>query len=169
MLKPDESMGGRGVGVAAASVEVARARVGRSPRRGVPTMNNKYGVKRVLDNDTERAMYPKSCQTFSRRLLLCGGKARLCREVAAILAARFGEAAILYDKFHEAEFARPDLGIYLPKLYGEQSDLIVPVLCPDYDRSAGPAGNGCTSTARSPRPTARVMPCRFDYAMPTVF
>ena len=53
-----------------------------------------------------------------------------------MLAKHFGEAAILYDKYHEAEFARHDLGIYLPKLYGEQSDLIVPVLCPDYDAKA---------------------------------
>src|ERR1043165_8832914 len=54
-------------------------------------------------------------------------------EVAAILARRCGEERILYDKYHEAEFARYDLGIYLPKLYGEQADLIVPVLCPNYD------------------------------------
>lgn len=54
-------------------------------------------------------------------------------KVAALLAQRFGQAAILYDKFHEAEFARADLGIYLPKLYAEQSDLIVTVASPGYD------------------------------------
>jgi tetratricopeptide (TPR) repeat protein len=62
-----------------------------------------------------------------------GEKRDFVAQVATILAGRFGEAAILYDKYHEAEFARYDLGIYLPKLYGEQSDLIVPVLCPNYD------------------------------------
>ena len=31
-------------------------------------------------------------------------------QVAAILARRFGEDAILYDKYQEAEFARHDLG-----------------------------------------------------------
>lgn len=63
-------------------------------------------------------------------------------QVAAILAERFGEDDILYDKYHdilydkyhEAEFARANLGAILPRLYGEQSDLIVPVLSPGYDR-----------------------------------
>ncbi|MGH8585642.1 MAG: hypothetical protein ACREWE_05485 [Gammaproteobacteria bacterium] len=54
-------------------------------------------------------------------------------QVAALLAKRFGEAAILYDKYHEAEFARRNLGIYLPELYHKQSDLVVVVGCPDYD------------------------------------
>ena len=58
----------------------------------------------------------------------------MSRRVAAILAKRFSEAAILYDKFHEAEFARGDLAIYLPDLYHEQADLVVAVVCPDYDK-----------------------------------
>ena len=66
------------------------------------------------------------------------------RQVAAILAKRFGEAAILYDKFHKAEFARDDLVAYLTKLYRDDSELIVAVLCPDYDKKAfhhrGPRG-----------------------------
>jgi hypothetical protein len=36
-----------------------------------------------------------------------------------------GEAKVLYDKWHRAEFARPDLDLYLPKLYHEQSRLLV--------------------------------------------
>ena len=63
-----------------------------------------------------------------------GEKRDFVAKVAAILAQRFGEETVLYDKYHEAEFARHDLGIYLPKLYGEQSDLIVPVLCRNYDK-----------------------------------
>ena len=62
-----------------------------------------------------------------------GEKRDFVAKVAVILARRFGEEEILYDKFYEAEFARYDLGIRLPILYGEQSDLIVPVLCPAYD------------------------------------
>jgi tetratricopeptide (TPR) repeat protein len=54
-------------------------------------------------------------------------------ETANILAAQFGQEKILYDKFHEAEFARSNLGMYLPKLYGEQAELIVAVLSPAYD------------------------------------
>src|SRR5690349_18921138 len=62
-----------------------------------------------------------------------GEKRDFVSKVADILANKFGRDTILYDKFHEAEFARFDLGIYLPKLYGEQSDLIIPVICPNYD------------------------------------
>jgi tetratricopeptide (TPR) repeat protein len=53
-------------------------------------------------------------------------------QVAAILARRFGETAILYDKYHEAEFARARLGRYLPKLYHEESELVVVIVCRDY-------------------------------------
>jgi hypothetical protein len=34
--------------------------------------------------------------------------------VAGLLAGEFGKKAILYDKLHEAGFARRDRGIYLP-------------------------------------------------------
>ncbi len=56
------------------------------------------------------------------------------QRTAETLALRFGEAAILYDRYHEAEFARRDLGIYLPELYHNQTDLVIVVVCPDYDR-----------------------------------
>jgi hypothetical protein len=54
-------------------------------------------------------------------------------KVAHILSKRFTEAAILYDKYHEAEFSRDDLAFYLPDLYERESDLIVAVLCPAYE------------------------------------
>jgi tetratricopeptide (TPR) repeat protein len=53
--------------------------------------------------------------------------------VAGILAKRFGEEAILYDKFHKAEFSRGDLAFYLTDLYGKEADLVVAVLCPGYE------------------------------------
>src|ERR671916_202420 len=61
-----------------------------------------------------------------------GEKREFVAEVAAILAGRFGQAAILYDKYHEAEFARARLGRYLPKLYHDESNLVVVVICRDY-------------------------------------
>jgi hypothetical protein len=61
-----------------------------------------------------------------------GEKRAFVGKVADLLAQSFGEEAILYDKFHEAEFARARLGFYLPKLYNEQSDLVVVVICRDY-------------------------------------
>ncbi len=62
-----------------------------------------------------------------------GEKREFVEKVARILAARFGEDKILYDKFHEAEFARRDLAIYLPELYHKESDLVVVVACADYE------------------------------------
>ena len=61
-----------------------------------------------------------------------GEKREFVKAVADLLAQRFGEDKILYDKFHEAEFSRARLGRYLPKLYHEEADLVVVVICPDY-------------------------------------
>ena len=69
-----------------------------------------------------------SPKRFRIAFSFAGEKRDFVEKVAAILATRFGEPAILYDKYHEAEFARYDLGIYLPKLYREEADLIVAVI-----------------------------------------
>jgi hypothetical protein len=109
---------------------------------------------------------PVDCpKRFRIAFSFAGEKRPFVEEVAHILADRFSEEAILYDKFHEAEFARHDLGIYLPKLYGEQSDLIVPVLCPDYDRKRWTGWEwlhiyGLLTKAGG----ASVMPSRFELA-----
>lgn len=54
------------------------------------------------------------------------------KDVAELLSMRFGRDAILYDKFHQAEFARGDLAFYLPDLYANEADLVVLVFCDDY-------------------------------------
>lgn len=56
--------------------------------------------------------------------------------LAEALAERLGQGRVLYDRFHEAELARPGLDVYLPRLYLDQSELIVVVLSPDYPRKA---------------------------------
>jgi hypothetical protein len=63
-----------------------------------------------------------------------GEKRDFVAQVAAILAQRFGKTAILYDKYHQAEFSRGDLAFYLPNLYDKEADLVVAVFCPDYDK-----------------------------------
>jgi tetratricopeptide (TPR) repeat protein len=74
-----------------------------------------------------------SAKRFRIAFSFAGEKRAFVKEVAAVLAKSFGEAAILYDKFHEAEFARNDLSIYLPNLYNRETDLVVVVVCPHYD------------------------------------
>ena len=53
-------------------------------------------------------------------------------EVAGLLASTFTQERVLYDRYHDAEFARTDLNTYLPALYRKDSELIVVFLCPDY-------------------------------------
>ena len=70
-------------------------------------------------------------------------------KVAAILPKQFREEAILYDKYHQTEFAPQDLSIYLPNLYHREADLVVIVVCPDSDERSGRASNGWRSTISS--------------------
>lgn len=74
-----------------------------------------------------------SAKRFRVAFSFAGEKRDFVAQVAAILAACFGEATILYDKYHEAEFGRDDLGFYLPDLYHDESDLVVAVFSPDYE------------------------------------
>ncbi len=102
---------------------------------------------------------------FRVALSFAGEKRAFVAQIAALLARRFGEEAILYDKYHEAEFGRRDLGIYLPDLYHDESDLIVVVVCPDYDEKEW---TGLEWTAihalLKKRRDSDVMLCRFERA-----
>lgn len=53
-------------------------------------------------------------------------------KIAGILADRLGSSNVLYDEWYRAEFARPNLNVYLPTLYLEQSLLLVFFLCGAY-------------------------------------
>ncbi len=75
----------------------------------------------------------ESKKRFRVAFSFAGEKREFVAQVAANLARLFGEEAILYDKYHEAAFARHRLGFDLPDLYHNHSDLIVPVFCPEYE------------------------------------
>jgi tetratricopeptide (TPR) repeat protein len=75
---------------------------------------------------------PGDPRRFKVALSFPGEHRALVKEVADRLADIFGKKEVLYDKYHEAEFARLDLDIYLPNLYLTQSELIVLFLCPQY-------------------------------------
>lgn len=62
-----------------------------------------------------------------------GEKRAFVAEVAEILADRFGQKSILYDGYHLAEFSVGNLGIKLPKLYYREADLVVAVICSNYN------------------------------------
>ncbi|MBL8297812.1 MAG: hypothetical protein JNN30_05620 [Rhodanobacteraceae bacterium] len=102
---------------------------------------------------------------FRIALSFAGEKRDFVEQVADLLAQRFGRDQILYDKYHEAEFARGDLGIYLPRLYGEESDLIVPVLCPNYDPKRWTGWEWLyIYSLMTKTDMKRVMPSRFGFA-----
>jgi hypothetical protein len=71
---------------------------------------------------------------FRIALSFAGEKRAYVEQVAAILAWQFGEDKILYDKFHQGEFARADLAFHLSYIYERETDLVVAVLCPDYEK-----------------------------------
>jgi hypothetical protein len=63
------------------------------------------------------------------------GEARTRIEaIATLLAARLGRDHVLYDRFHEAEFARPNLDTYLQELYHDHTALNVVFLGKEYNR-----------------------------------
>ena len=76
---------------------------------------------------------PAGTKRFRIAFSFAGEKRDFVKQAADRLAERFGQEKILYDKYHEAEFARNDLGIYLPNLYNRECDLVIVVICPDYD------------------------------------
>jgi hypothetical protein len=94
-----------------------------------------------------------------------GEKRDFIAKVAAILAEQFGEDQILYDKYHEAEFSRRDLGIYLPDLYHDEADLVVAVVCPDYDKKEWTGLEWIAiHDLLKKRKDSEVMLCRFERA-----
>lgn len=76
----------------------------------------------------------KAVQHFKIALTFAGESRSLVEKVANALTGRFDKEEILYDKFHEARFARPQLDLYLQKLYHDCSDLIVVFLCEKYSQ-----------------------------------
>jgi hypothetical protein len=69
---------------------------------------------------------------FRVALTFPGEKRRHIGKVAECLAKQLGKDRVLYDKFHEAELARCELDLYLPKLYRNDSELVVVFLCRKY-------------------------------------
>ena len=53
--------------------------------------------------------------------------------IAHLLRDKLGEGKVLYDNWHEAEFARPNLDVYLPGLYHDESELVVFFHCAEYN------------------------------------
>ncbi|HVT19343.1 MAG TPA: NB-ARC domain-containing protein [Thermoanaerobaculia bacterium] len=71
-------------------------------------------------------------------LSFAGELRSLVSAVAARLASELGRDRVFYDRFHEAELARPNLDLYLQEIYRERSRLVVVFLGADYERKEWP-------------------------------
>lgn len=106
-----------------------------------------------------------SDKRFRIAFSFAGEKREFVAEVAAILAKQFGEDKILYDHYHKAEFAKARLGRSLPKLYHEESDLVVVVICRDYGQKEWPGLEwDAIFDLIKKRREEEVMLCNFDWA-----
>ena len=55
-------------------------------------------------------------------------------QVASVLAGQLGMERVFYDKYYEAELARPNLDTYLQKIYHDESELLVIFIGADYEQ-----------------------------------
>jgi hypothetical protein len=75
---------------------------------------------------------------FRVALSFAGEQRSLVSAVAERLAAAFGREQVFYDRYYEAELARPDLDIYLEEIYRNRSELVVVFIGADYNRKEWP-------------------------------
>lgn len=94
-----------------------------------------------------------------------GEKRPFVKKVAAELTAVLGRDRVLYDEYWAAEFARPNLDLHLGRLYGQESELLVPFFCADYEKK-----EWCglewrqMRELRKQKKDEQIMPFRFDDA-----
>lgn len=105
----------------------------------------------------------KSKKRFRVAFSFAGEKREFVAATAVILAELFGEDQILYDKYHEAEFADADLAFNLPDLYKNDADLIVAVFSRDYEQKewCGLEWRAIFSLIKENQ-SKRILLCRFD-------
>ena len=78
---------------------------------------------------------PGKSRRFQVALSFPGEHRDRIENITNLLARYIPRDQILYDHWHAAEFNRPNLDVYLPKLYHDESDLIVVFPCKEYDKS----------------------------------
>ena len=127
-----------------------------------PIISSLPKPEKTVDNQTRR---------FKIALSFPSERRNFVEKVATLLANRVGRNRVLYDKYYEAEFARPDLDTYLQHLYHAESELIAVFLCADYERKdwCGLEWRAILDLIKQ-RQTSTVMPLRFDdTAIPGLF
>ena len=70
---------------------------------------------------------------FRLALSFPGEKRDRVEVIADLLGMILGRENVLYDRWHQAELARPDLDTYLHNLYLNEVDLVVVFIAPQYE------------------------------------
>lgn len=114
--------------------------------------------------EPQETLPPMTTKRFKIALSFPGEHRDFVEPVAARLADQVGRDRVLYDKYYEAEFARPDLDTYLQRLYHDESELIAVFLCADYERKdwCGRLEWRAIRDLIKKRQASTVMPLRFD-------
>ena len=73
---------------------------------------------------------------FQVALSFAGEHRNFVAGVAEQLRRNLGQNRVFYDRYYEAELARPNLDTYLMDLYREHADLIAIFLCANYTQKA---------------------------------
>jgi len=113
-------------------------------------------------NDDLKAIN-RSGKRFKIALSFPGEKRKYVSKIAKGLADRLGQDSVFYDKYFEAELAKPNLDITLQKIYHEDSELIVVFICKEYEKK-----DWCGLEWRAIRDIIKlrqdenIMPMRFD-------
>lgn len=90
------------------------------------------GLSNKVDSDEGKSNMGE--KRFKIAFSFPGEYREIVHKIARGVADIFTEECILYDWFHRAEFARPNLDIHLQNLYKNESELIVVFICADYNR-----------------------------------
>jgi hypothetical protein len=131
-------------------------------QRGDPTAVAKQWTETTDSSPTAPQKEPSSMR-FKIALSYPGERRDFVKQVADRLADQVGRDRVLYDRYYEAEFARPGLATYLQHLYHDESELIAVFLCTDYERKewCGLEWRAVLDLIKQ-RQAATVMPLRFD-------
>jgi hypothetical protein len=73
-----------------------------------------------------------NAKRFQVALSFAGEHRSFVEGVAEQLSRNLGQNRVFYDRYYEAELARPNLDTYLIKIYQEDTDLIAIFLCSNY-------------------------------------
>ena len=93
------------------------------------------GVRTSAVECSTDANSPQDVERFGISLSFPGERRSIVGQVAVELASELGRSGVFYDQFHSAILSRPNLDIYLQKLYAERTDLVVVFLCGEYNEN----------------------------------